>query len=78
MLDTEGILAGALRAPIDLIRGRDPARPRATGGRYFRHVVPGNTLRVELGKDAGSVALRTRAADRDAFVFGNNRAGVAP
>jgi acyl dehydratase len=72
-LCTYGLCA---RAIVQLACGGDPARLRAIEGRFSKHVFPGDTLRVELWNDGGSVAFRARVMNRDAVVFNNGRAEI--
>ena len=73
-LCTFGICARGL---IALACGGDPARLKAVEGRFSKHVYPGETIRIELWDDGGSVSFRGRALERDVIVLNNGRAEIS-
>ena len=53
--------------------GYDPARIRTHDARFTAPVWPGETIAVELWRDAGVVSFQARAKERDVLVVRNGR-----
>jgi len=73
-LCTFGICARGL---ISALCGGDPSRLKGMEGRFSTHVYPGDTLRIEMWQDGGSVSFRARVETRNAVVFNNGKATIA-
>jgi acyl dehydratase len=69
--------AVAGRAILKACCGHDPARLRRLDVRFSAPVMPGETIRTEIWKDAGTVSFRARVVERDVVVLNNGRAQVA-
>ncbi|MFN3853529.1 MAG: MaoC/PaaZ C-terminal domain-containing protein [Phreatobacter sp.] len=69
--------AVAGRAILKACCGNDPTRLRRLDVRFSAPVMPGETIRTEIWKDAGTVSFRARVVERDVVVLNNGRAQVA-
>lgn len=56
--------------------GYDPSQITGMAGRFSAPVYPGETIRVELWRDAGVVSFRARVLHRDVIAINNGRAEV--
>lgn len=69
--------AVAGRAILKACCGNDPARLRRLDVRFSAPVMPGETIRTEIWKDADTISFRARVVERDLVVLNNGRAQVA-
>lgn len=66
------------RALVDTVCAGDPARLKELHGRFSAPIYPGETIAVELWREAeGGVLLRAKSAERDVVIFNNGRAVLA-
>lgn len=55
----------------------DPTRLKLFEGRFSSPFIPGETLVVDVWKDAGQISLRARSRERNVVVLNNGKAEIA-
>ncbi|HLY58185.1 MAG TPA: MaoC/PaaZ C-terminal domain-containing protein [Stellaceae bacterium] len=64
------------RAVIETVCDGDPSRLRSFDVRFTAPALPGDTIRVQLWVDGGTVSVRAVAVERDIVVMDNGRAEI--